>query len=340
MIAKAEELAYLVFEKPELAHAEFAFTALGLISVARTASNLYLRARGSAAYCVEVRRGPRARFVGFGVRVGSAAEVDQLAAISGSRIEPVAGPGGGTRVRLCTPDRIEVDAVHGAHASPELPIGVPAASNNFGLRMRVNGSRRVTRGPAPVTRLGHVAIRTPRLEATLAWLRAMFGMIVSDYEVLSARDNEPVVAFLRCDRGAIPTDHHSIALVCAPKLGFEHAAFEVPDLDAVAAGGETLRSAGWSHAWGIGRHLLGSQIFDYWRDPDGMMFEHYTDGDVFDASVPTGTIPLTRAAQAQWGPPIPDTFLDTALTAPRLIDAIRSRVGMHKLIAIRRALQR
>lgn len=32
--------------------------------------------------------------------------------------------------------------------------------------------------------------------------------------------------------------------------------------------------------WGVRRHLLGSQIFDYWYDPSGFTIEHYTDGDV------------------------------------------------------------
>ena len=47
--------------------------------------------------------------------------------------------------------------------------------------------------------------------------------------------------------------------------------------------GQHLRDRGYRHSWGIGRHIQGSQIFDYWRDPDKMMFEHYADGDVFDS---------------------------------------------------------
>ena len=30
-----------------------------------------------------------------------------------------------------------------------------------------------------------------------------------------------------------------------------------------------LAARGYPHAWGVGRHILGSQIFDYWRDPFG-----------------------------------------------------------------------
>jgi len=53
----------------------------------------------------------------------------------------------------------------------------------------------------------------------------------------------------------------------------------VAALDSVAAGGEFLKDRGYKHAWGIGRHIQGSQIFDYWRDPDGFLVEHYADGE-------------------------------------------------------------
>jgi hypothetical protein len=81
-----------------------------------------------------------------------------------------------------------------------------------------------------------------------------------------------------------------------------HSAYQLTDLDEVAASGEYLRERGYRHAWGIGRHIQGSQIFDYWRDADRLMFEHYADGDVFDCSVEPGWAPLSASGLAQWGP--------------------------------------
>lgn len=43
-----------------------------------------------------------------------------------------------------------------------------------------------------------------------------------------------------------------------------HCSFEVNDFDSEHVGHEHLLSKGWTNVWGIGRHLLGSQIFDYW----------------------------------------------------------------------------
>ena len=51
--------------------------------------------------------------------------------------------------------------------------------------------------------------------------------------------------------------------------------------------------------WGIGRHVLGSQLFDYWFDPDGFEYEHYTDGDVFTADHETES---RRSSSAACGP--------------------------------------
>ena len=51
-------------------------------------------------------------------------------------------------------------------------------------------------------------------------------------------------------------------------------------VDAVAMGGEYLKERGYDRIWGIGRHIQGSQIFDYWRDPWGNVVEHFTDSDL------------------------------------------------------------
>jgi hypothetical protein len=56
---------------------------------------------------------------------------------------------------------------------------------------------------------------------------------------------------------------------------------------------------------GIGRHVLGSQLFDYWFDPDGMEFEHYTDGDVFTADHETHYVPLEMSGIWAWGDDVP-----------------------------------
>jgi hypothetical protein len=119
------------------------------------------------------------------------------------------------------------------------------------------------------------------------------------------------MAFIRCDQGSAPTDHHTLAMALQPRTGYLHSAYQLTDLDEVAASGEYLRERGYRHAWGLGRHIQGSQIFDYWRDGDRAMFEHYADGDVFDCSMEPGWAPLSRSGLAQWGPKATAEFTGT-----------------------------
>lgn len=134
------------------------------------------------------------------------------------------------------------------------------------------------------------------------------------------RDRGPCMAFIRCDRGSEPSDHHTLAMLLAPEAGYVHSAYEVADLDAMAAGGEYLRERGWQRSWGIGRHIQGSQVFDYWRDPDRFMVEHYADGDVFDSTLEPGWAPMSASGLAQWGPPATADFLGTR-PSPSLVKA-------------------
>jgi hypothetical protein len=106
-----------------------------------------------------------------------------------------------------------------------------------------------------------------------------------------------------------PADHHTLALALGPTNRYLHSAYQVCDLDALAAGGEYLKDQGYQRSWGIGRHIQGSQIFDYWRDPDGFIVEHFADGDMFDCTLEPGWAPLTASGLAQWGPRATKDFL-------------------------------
>ncbi len=82
------------------------------------------------------------------------------------------------------------------------------------------------------------------------------------------------------------------------------------DPDAVHIGHYYLKQGGYQNEWGVGRHLLGSQVFDYWRDPWGHMFEHYADGDLLDDTAVPGDYPATQENLAQWGPEVSPTFFN------------------------------
>lgn len=65
-----------------------------------------------------------------------------------------------------------------------------------------------------------------------------------------------------------------------------------------------LVAKGYDPAWGVGRHVLGSQVFDYWFTPDDFLVEHYSDGDLVNCHTETGYLEATNEALAIWGPAV------------------------------------
>jgi hypothetical protein len=193
--------------------------------------------------------------------------------------------------------------------------------------LRANTTQRPPRLPARVQRLGHVVLQSTKYTEALNWYLDNLGMIVSDFLYFPGqRELGPTMSFIRCDRGGDLADHHTLAIALGPRNRYVHSAYQVADLDAMAAGGEYLRQRGYQRSWGIGRHVQGSQLFDYWRDPDGFMVEHFTDGDVFDNSLEPGWAAFTASGLAQWGPPVTKDFLGIA-PGRESIDELRSMYG-------------
>lgn len=320
---KASALAYLIFDRPDLAKAEEFLTDFGLRTVAKDSATLFLRGTGPAPYCYVVRKAEAPRFVGFGLQVDSLGDLEALARLPGaSAIEPLVWPGGGHCVRLTDPSGFRVDAVFGRSLAEELPHRAPLTFNSVDAPLRINGTQRPPIEPPEVIRLGHVVLELADYQATCAWYTRHFGFIPSDVQVLP--DGSPAVAFMRLDLGDTPSDHHTLALAQGFTATYSHSAFEVVDADAVGMGQRLLRERGWQHAWGIGRHILGSQIFDYWQDPWGAKHEHYCDGDLFTADQSTGIHAVSRAAMAQWGQTMPRSFTKPPMTLHTLTAVMRN----------------
>ncbi|MGW6117930.1 VOC family protein [Nocardia sp. NPDC055165] len=312
-VVKVLDLAWLEFEKPDLEAAETFAHAFGFTTAMRSADELQLRGADSGAPCVLVRRGVRSRFVGPAFRAAEPADLLRLATAMHSRPVPLPEPLGGQTVDLVDPSGLRVRVVAGTHELPALQPQRPQVYNLGYEVARVNATQRPARAPARVQRLGHVVVQTTKYRQTLDWYLRNLGLIVSDFLFYPGqRERGPVMSFIRCDRGSVPADHHTLALTLGPSNRYVHSAYQVADLDALAAGGEFLREHGFHRSWGIGRHIQGSQIFDYWRDPDGFMVEHFSDGDMFDSSLEPGWAPMSASGLAQWGPPVTKDFLGIA----------------------------
>lgn len=312
-VIKVRDLAWLEFEKPDLQRAEAFARAFGFDIALRTAGEIHLRGTTAGSPCVIVRRGARSRFVGPAFAAQDRTDVERLAGATGTSVSRLPEAIGGVVVNLTDPRGNPVRVVAGAHELPELPGQRPHAFNFGRDLLRTNHTQRPPREPAAVERLGHVVLQSTRYLESLNWYLDNLGLIVSDFMYYPGqRERGPTMSFIRCDRGSTPADHHTLALILGPSDRYVHSAYQVCDLDAMAAGGEYLRKLGYHRSWGIGRHIQGSQIFDYWRDPDGFLVEHFADGDMFDNTLEPGWAPMTASGLAQWGPPATNDFLGLA----------------------------
>jgi catechol 2,3-dioxygenase-like lactoylglutathione lyase family enzyme len=319
-VIKVEDLAWLEFEKPDLDAAERFAHDFGFATAYRTGTELHLRGMLPGPQCVIIRKGTASRFVAPAFRAADRADLKRLAGANDSIVRERHGAGGGAVVDLTGPSGTPVRVVADVELLPDLPR---------------------------VERLGHLVLETPSFNRALDWYLENLGLIVSDFLYFPGqRDRGPTMAFIRCDRGSIPADHHTLAMHLGPAQRYVHSAYQVADLDAVAAGGEFLAERGYERAWGIGRHIQGSQIFDYWRDRDSVMVEHFADGDMFDSSVEAGWAEMSASGLAQWGPPVTRDFLG-AKPSPQLVrdlvTALRdsgNEFGVRRLIGLLKVASR
>jgi catechol-2,3-dioxygenase len=113
-------------------------------------------------------------------------------------------------------------------------------------------------------------------------------------------------SFLRCSN-----DHHNVLVQPGPFAFLHHTAWEMDDVDAVGRAAAAMVAADPArHAWGLGRHAIGSNYFWYLRDPAGNFAEYTSDLDVIADEEAWQVASGTPAdGLAAWGPPVPRSFL-------------------------------
>jgi catechol 2,3-dioxygenase-like lactoylglutathione lyase family enzyme len=171
---------------------------------------------------------------------------------------------------------------------------------------------RLPKGPSHVKRVGHGVLMTPKFHETVAWFREYLGFVCSD-DVYAGEKGNLIGSFNRCDRGDTYVDHHVFFCLNHPKTGLNHLSFEVEDIDDVAMGHHYLAQFGkYEHMWGLGRHVLGSQVYDYWADPWGRVHEHWADSDRLNLANGSNLVSAEEALTSQWGEAPPEKFINHA----------------------------
>ena len=301
-IIRVRDVAFPRFQAPDLDAMEQFLIAFGMHTAARTDTALYMRGTDGAHHVHVTHLGEPA-FLGLAFHA-SRDDLDTLSAATGAPVVELDEPGGGMAVRLLDPDGRMVDVVADIAPLQPLSLRTHAEVNTGERRVRVDTLQRVAAGPSQVKRFGHAAIKTASLATIAGWYADTLGLLVSD-DIFIESPEQPMGRFMRCDRGAEGADHHSLLVLETGEQRLGHCAWEVADFDDLMAGREVLTTAGARHYWGVGRHILGGQVFDYWKDPLGFTVEHWTDTDVLTASTPPAAHSVFEGIN-QWGPNPPD----------------------------------
>jgi len=155
--------------------------------------------------------------------------------------------------------------------------------------------------PTRPTRLSHVLMFTPDVREAVAFYERSLGLTLTD-------GSEGIVAFLHARHGS---DHHLIAFAQGAAKGWHHSAWDVETIEEVGLGKMQMQQAGYVEGWGVGRHVLGSNYFQYVRDPWGSFWEYSADIDYVGAGTewPAGNHPPEDSLYL-WGPDVPAYFFE------------------------------
>jgi catechol 2,3-dioxygenase-like lactoylglutathione lyase family enzyme len=294
-------LQHFALSVPDLDAGRKFYETFGLAGDARN-SVLAMQCSGRDQDQILLREDARRRIhhISFGIRAGDLAPMaEKIKAASVALLDPpyADAPGG---LWLRDPDGTLVNL----QVAEGQPIGVLASplANSPGDYPRIGqrGSPSRDMRPRP-RRLGHVLLFTPDVSRMVRFYTEVLGMRLSN---TVAGD---MIAFMR---GAGDSDHHILALAHSDRPGFHHASFEVGSIDEIVRGAEHLVEAGHRSAWGLGRHVIGSNFFYYIRDPWNGLAEYFLDIDFVPGDLDWQTRDWTpEDAFFLWstgGPPPPD----------------------------------
>ena len=280
-IIRARRLAYVRVTAPDLRKAEAFLEEFGLQVAAREPGTIYFRGTDADPPCYVLTQGEG----GVSTIAFEADSADDLQAIArtdgASSIEHLEdGLGGGSVVRLQDPQGMQVEIVYGRESLEALAPAPAHHYNMNGEREREGALPAVSQGPSRVRRIGHLVLESADPAQVYKWYNQHLGLTTSD--AVHLPDGDAQMIFSRLDRGEEYVDHHVVGFQFAMDEGarVQHIAFEVGNLDDLMSGHEHLKRRRHKHVWGIGRHLLGGQIFDYWKSPFGVIHEHWTDTDL------------------------------------------------------------
>lgn len=296
-VVKVKSVMYARIQAPDLDLMEQFLTDFGMFRSARTENALYMRGTDPAHHIHITHKGEPG-FHSFAYLVDSEEDLKKLSKVPGaSAVENIDEPGGGKRVRLRDPHSgYMVEAVHGIKELPPIPIKPHPLNWSPEVMSTIGEPTRLQFGPSRVKRMTHAVISTPDNMASLKWFSSTFGLLPTDEFYRDDKSNV-VGSFFRLDRGSEPVDHHVLNVYRGLKPGLQHISYVVQDIDDLFIGhSHMIKLNKYEHMRGVGYHVPGGQVFDYWLDPWGQMHEHWITTRAFTNKSPANLLPAPKEA--------------------------------------------
>jgi catechol 2,3-dioxygenase-like lactoylglutathione lyase family enzyme len=245
------QIGYATFETPDLGRAIAYYTQyLGLTEVQRDGKTAHL-ACPSDFTSVVLKEGSAAAVTRLGLQLAPDADLEAFAA--GLKAQ-------GITVRRQT------------DAAPDAPVILtitdPSGLDVDLLPTRVVTDKRPNNDGVIPRKLGHTALFTPDIQATVKFYSEVLGFRVSDWI-------GDFFVFMRCN-----PDHHTVNFLSGPQRGLHHIAFELNDWNHIKAACDLLPDHNLDLIWGPGRHGPGHNIYTYHLNPDGFTIEMFTELDI------------------------------------------------------------
>ena len=316
-IIRAHDVAFPRFAAPDLDEMETFLHSFGMHTAARTDDALYMRGTDADHHVHVTELGepgisrPRLRGDACRPRHG-------LPPKPGPRSNELDEPGGGFVVHLHDPDGRIVDVVADVEAVEPIAVRGHAPLNVGVRRTRIGELQRV-----PTGAVAGEALRACSTEDAFA--RHARRLVFRDARAAClgrhlprhARRAGRSIHALR-SRGPAGRSPHAARSSRPVRCG-----------SATVRGRWRTSTISWrvtttclpherQHYWGIGRHVLGGQVFDYWKDPLGFTVEHWTDSDLLTADIAGWRLWAVRSHQPMGSGTAcrPRLLMDLGLSGP------------------------
>jgi 3,4-dihydroxyphenylacetate 2,3-dioxygenase len=232
---------------------------LGLVVTARASDRLYLRGwEERVHHSLVLRRGPAPSAERLAFRVRSSSDLDLLAAEFDGR--------------GCVTREVEGDHLGMGRALRVWdPFGFPLEFFSDIEQLPTQLQRFDLQRGAPVMRLDHFNLHSPRVEATFAFWQEL-GFRCSEY--IATDDDARLTGAWLMRKPTV----HDVALTVGTGPRLHHVGLYVAEPTGVLRTCDQLAAAGHVAAIerGPGRHGVSNAFFVYLRDPDGHRIELYT----------------------------------------------------------------